>query len=129
MSLRKVNIVSTSLTNNAGSFTNVTDKRLHIRKVILTMTTTGTLVAADDWSASVDEQPTLQFNVTDSRSHILGGRVKVPTGASGKINLERTLSFNRGDLVLDTDEALFLNTSDIVGAPGINAAVNLFYEA
>lgn len=129
-SLRKVNLFANGLTDNAVSFTNVTDKLLNIRKAILTMVTTGTLVAADSWTCSLDEVPVSQMRITDSRSHIIGGTVKVgDVGNLGTGKFARTISFNRGDLELDTDEALFLNLTDIAGAPTVDGSVNLFYEA
>lgn len=89
----------------------------------------GTLTAADEATWSIDEVPVNQLRTNDSRSHIVGGAIK--TGDAGGIaptKSAKVLSFNRGDLVLDTDEALFLNTADITGAPTVNTSVNVWYE-
>jgi len=128
MSLRKVNIVATALTDKAASFTNVTSQKLHIRKIVLSGNTVGTITSADDWIASIDEESTTQFGQNDSRSHVIGGRVKAgSTGADA--DLSKLISFNRGDLVLDTDEALFLNLTDVAGTPSVSVSVNVWYEA
>jgi len=92
----------------------------------------ATVVALDAATLSLDEVPVSQYRVNDSRSHIMGTAAKVgdatgaglaQTGPSSKV-----ASFNRGDLVLDPDEAVFLNSVDIAGGPSINGDVNIWYE-
>jgi len=129
MALRKANIATTTLANNAGSFVNQTNDRLHIRKIVGRIIT-PTAVIGDDVSTSLDEIPVTQENVDDSRSHIaaahsacIGGTGAV-TGTTGLI----VLSFNRDDLVLDPDEALFVNNRDIGGTPSIVVSWNLWYQ-
>jgi len=78
---------------------------------------------------SLDEIPVTQLRINDSRSHVMG--LIWGAGATGDLagSSERlVLSFNRDDLVLEPDEALFLNSEDIVGTPPVNATVNAFYQ-
>lgn len=132
MPLRKALIRSVALQDNAGSFTNVTNKRLHIRKLDLTMQVSATFVAGDEARMSVDEVPAAQDGVNDTRSHIAGLSFMMgdSTGAGLKPTYEgsKILSFNRNDLVLDPDEAIFLNTVDETGAPTLVSKVNVWYE-
>ncbi len=129
MALRKVNIATTALTDNAGSFVNQTARRLHIRKSIGTLRPSSAWVIGDLVESSLDEVPTNQATVNDSRSHIAlltGGGEGGTGGLFGKDRV--VLSWNRDDLVLDPDEALFVNNSDVSGAPPTRDSWNLFYQ-
>ncbi len=133
MPLRKANIaVSGTPSANMGSFVNVTARRLHIRKLDLSMIVSATVVALDQMALSVDEVPIVQQGTNDSRSHIMAVRSIVgdSTGAglSGTPGSSKILSFNRNDLVLDPDEAIFLNGSNIVGDPTFDGNLNVWYE-
>jgi len=132
MPLRKANIAIVGLlTDNMGSFVNVTAKRLHIRKLDLSGLILATIVTLDQMALSVDEVPVTQQNVNDSRSHIMGirGVIGDATGAGLAQTGDKTkiLSFNRGDLVLDPDEAIFVNGAH-VGDPTVNINLNIWYE-
>lgn len=132
LALRKVLIAVATLQDNAGSFTNLTGDTLHVRKVTLRVgsaTTNWTL--GDTATASLDEIPSTQDFVNDSRSHILGVEL-TQNGATGSLDpAERIvhLEFNRNDLILRPDEALFLNTTDISGAPTMRTKCQIYYEA
>jgi len=131
MPLRKATLSTSTLQDNAASFVNVTAKRLHIRKIDMNFEVgAGTLVAADEATASVDEVPVTQLRVNDSRSHITGCNMTVPSLAGIAITgqTQKVISFNRNDLVLDPDEALFLNLADVGGAPPIDCQVQIWYE-
>lgn len=128
--LRKALIVASSLVDNAGSFTNQTARRLHIRKIVLSILPSQAVVLGDMMTASLDEIPISQFELDDSRTHIAGA-VAQATGGTGAVAFTSNgavISFNRNDLVLDSDESLFLNLSDIVGAMPVNVSANLWYE-
>jgi len=87
-------------------------------------------VIGDIATASLDEIPVSQFRANNSRSHICGiqwANAGATGGIAGQSN-RLVLSFNRDDLFLDPDEALFLNTEDVVGAPPVNTTVNVFYQ-
>jgi len=130
MLLRKVVSGSTSLTDNAQSFTNVTARRLHIRKVFGVIITRTASALGDVALTSLDEVPTGQSKVNDSRAHI-GHSVGAVTGATGAIAFQGQpffAEFARGDLYLDPDESLFVNNEDIIGAPPVNATWNIWYE-
>lgn len=130
MPLRKVNIRTSALGNNSSSFVNQTARRLHIRKIVMSQGTNAATAIGDISVASLDEIPVAQFRVNDSRSHIMGiqwshdGGTGSLAGQSNRL----VLSFNRGDLFLDADEALFLNTEDVNGAPPVNTSVQVWYE-
>lgn len=131
MPLRKANMSSSALTDNAASFTNVTAAKLHVRIIDLHSSgesSPGSI--GDAASASVDEVPTTQSAVNDSRSHIIGITAGVAggTGAIEATYPSKVLAFNRGDLVLDPDEALFLNLTDNSGALDITFSCNIWYE-
>ncbi len=133
MVLRKANVsVSGTPTSNMGSFVNVTARRLHIRKLDLSFIISATVVALDQMALGVDEVPVAQQGTNDSRSHIMAvrGIVGDATGAGlAQVNgASKILSFNRGDLVLDPDEALFLNAANIVGDPTFDGNLNIWYE-
>lgn len=132
LALRKVQIATANLNDNAGSFTNLTSDRLHIRKMTLRVNNTSTnSVIGDIVTASVDEIPVSQDFVNDSRSHIMGVEMAAD-GATGSIKMRPArahMEFNKNDLVLETDEAIFLNTTDIVGTPTVRTKLNMFYEA
>lgn len=130
MPLRKVNLATTILTDNVVSFVNVTSKRLHVMKVVGTNIGTAALVIGDLAESSLDEVPVGQNDVNDSRSHIAVTALSA-IGGTGGINspVDRVvLSFNKSDLVLDPDEALFVNNRDRVGAPNMLATWNLWYD-
>lgn len=131
MPLRKALLSATVLQDNSASFTNLTNDRLHIRKVVMKALSGVATQIGDAASASLDEVPVDQSIVNDSRSHI-ASVLAVNTGGTGALISDgdgQTLSFNRGDLVLDPDEALFLNLNDIVGAPPVRFNANFWYEA
>lgn len=125
-------LATSALTDNAVSFVNTTDKRLHIRKIDgKPMPESTAAVIGDDWIASLDEQPITQAIVNDSRSHIMSISATGQGGTGGvdpALN-SSLLSFNRNDLVLDTDEAFFVNVTDVSGAMDITATFNLWYQA
>lgn len=121
--------------NNMVTFTNTTDKRLHLRKLDLTLNTTGA-VAGDEMSISIDEVPIAQMFVNDSRSHIMGvtqsTSTDIGTAAASLTNqnaAQKVLSFQRDDLVLDVDESVYLNGVDSSGAPTFDGTLNIWYEA
>jgi len=130
MSLRKVLLATGSESNNAASFVNTTADRLHMRKIILAITSSGASTIGESSYLSFDEQPTDQSTTNDSRAHI--GRISYNvTGGTGAVigaDSRMILSWNRNDLVLDTDEAFFLNTITVVGPPTVNYTANIFYE-
>lgn len=126
MPLRKAVMAGSALIDNVASFVNVTNKRLHIRKLVQTLHIRGTVVAGDEVRASIDEVPVNQMFTNDSRSHLMGLQVKVDTALNN--SQQQILSFNRGDLVLDPDEAIFLNNNDLNGAPTISSGCNIYYE-
>ncbi len=115
---------------NSGSFVNETSKRLHVRKTVGTIIGNAADTIGEVVVASLDEVPVTQHNIDDSRSHIdhtsyavIGGTAAV-IGTSGRA----VLSFNRNDLVLDSDEALFSNSTAAIGAAQPQIAWNLWYE-
>lgn len=129
--LRKVNITTSSLADNAASFVNQTSDDLHIKLIDLRgipESTAGTL--GDSQSCSIDEVPADQFNVNDSRSHVIGATAEVQggTGSVEAVYNNAVMAFQRGDLVLEPDEALFMNISDISGALDMTWSGNIWYE-
>lgn len=131
MPLRKALLSATVLQDNSASFTNLTNDRLHIRKIDLSSVGGVATQIGDSASASLDEVPVDQSIVNDSRSHI-ASVTAVNTGGTGALiseNSSKVLSFNRSDLVLDPDEALFWNLNDIVGAPPVRFNCNIWYES
>jgi len=129
--LRKVNLSTSALTDNAVSFVNTTGEDLHMRKTVLKgagQSTAGAL--GDNQTASLDEVPVTQAFVNDSRSHIQSAQAQV-TGGTGAIDAtynNSVMAWGRGDLVLEPDEALFLNITDVSGALDLNWTATLFYE-
>lgn len=129
--LRKVVLSTSALQNNAVSFVNQTARTLHIRKIRMSgfaESTAGTL--GDSATASLDEVPIAQNIVNDSRSHIQACQAQV---AGGTGSVEATFDnsqqgFGRSDLMLEPDEALFLNTTDISGALDVTFSANIWYE-
>lgn len=129
--LRKAIISVTTKQNNAGSFVNVTAKNLHVRKLKLSIKPVSTQVAGDSALISIDEVPVLQFEVNDSRAHIAAAwfqNYEVVDAAPTTSSPKDTITFNRDQLVLEPDEALFVNTQDLGGDPTMQASVNIFYE-
>ncbi len=129
-SLRKALMVTTTLANNAASFVNETNEDLHIRKIEGNIWFSGTSVVGDISQSSLDESPVAQNSIDDSRSHIaqVTAVVNGGTGAINGVPGQKVLSFNRGDLVLEPDEALFVNTVDVAGAAPTGSNWNIFYQ-
>ncbi len=131
MALRKATIVSSSLADNAGSFVNVTSDRLHIRMLDLTTIPESTPGAIGDAAnCSIDEVPVGQADINDSRSHLMNVSATVNGGTGGieATTPSKVLPFNRNDLVLDPDEAIFMNNTDISGALDVTFNLNVWYE-
>lgn len=131
MPLRKALVSSSSLQDNAASFVNVTAKQLNIRKLDLKSLSESTAAALGDSArCSIDEVPADQSSLNDSRSHIMSLDV-APIGGTGAVEVlqqQKVLSFNRGDLVLDPDDAIFMNIVNIVGSLDVGFALNIWYE-
>ena len=129
MALRKATIVSSALTNNAGSFVNVTGERLHIRLLDLAaLSESDPGVSGDSAICSIDEVPIDQSLINDSRSHIMAISPAVEGGGIESSTPQKALPFNRNDLVLDPDEAIFMNNTDVSGAMGVTFCLNVWYE-
>lgn len=130
--LRKVLLATATLQDNAQSFVNLTAETLHIKKIVIFGQIRGTLVATDEVRISLDEVPAIQLGIDDSRSHIVGGEcVNSSVSTNGAIVPGRfyaVLTFDRGELMLDPDEAFFLNTSDVSGAATFVGRCNIWYE-
>lgn len=129
--LRKVLISSAAFTNNAASFVNQTADRLHVRKLVGRAMPNGANAVGDLARSSFDEVPVDQSTTNDSRSHIAsisqvtnGGTGAIAPGPSNNI----VLTFERGQLFLDPDEAFFINNTDIVGNPNVRFNWNVWYE-
>lgn len=128
---RKVLLSSSTLTDNAASFVNQTARRLHLLRTVHRLTSTGSAAAiGDNVRSSLDEQPVAQASVNDSRSHI--SAVETTTvGGTGVIDLmpvTLVLDFPRNALVMDSDDAIFLNNTDVSGAVPADANVNIWYD-
>lgn len=133
MPLRKVLLFASGLpTNNMASFTNVTADRLHIRKEKLSMMIAETIVALDRATVELSERSTAVLATNDSRDLIDWVHQIVGDGTGAGLapnnHASSVLTFNRGDLVLDTDDSLFMNGINKIGNPSIEANCNLFYE-
>lgn len=132
MALRKALLSSSAFQDNARSFVNVTSDRLHVRKITGRISGAATdAVLGDRVSVSLDEVPVAQNNQNDSRSHI-GLMTAEAVGGTGAISLSEhpmQMEFGRNDLVLDPDEALFMNTIDHKGAPACTMQINIWYES
>ena len=131
LALRKALVVSTTLGQNVASFVNVTSDRLSIRKLDAKLELTGTLVVNDAARMSIDETTTNQAATNDTRSHILQVLSKVGGAAGagdGYVQGNKVLNFNRGDLVLDPDEAITMHLADLSGAPPLLGTLNIWYE-
>jgi len=129
--LRKVLISSTTLTDNAASFVNQTADRLHIRKIVGKANPGGASTPIGDQAlSSLDEVPVRQAAANDSRAHIASVSMQTVggTGAIAFVSNETVLTFERGQLFLDPDEAIFENNQDIVGAPAVRFNWNIWYE-
>lgn len=131
MVLRKANITSSALTDNAASFVNQTARRLHIiLSALKGLPETTAAAVGDSAIASLDEVPLSQAKINDSRSHIQSA-VAHTTGGTGAVEMAFTNSvyrWNRNELVLDPDEALFMNIEDVLGAPDVTFSANLMYD-
>lgn len=133
MALRKV-LLASSVTpaDNMASFTNVTGSRLHIRKSHLFSKPRGTLVALSNYFVELAERSTFVGLTNDSRALIdligmgIGDSVAFGLGVWNMASSKQ--AYNRGDLVLDSDESLFMNGSNTVGTQVANSGCNLFYE-
>lgn len=129
--LRKVLVSSSALTNNAGSFVNQTARRLHIIISDLRgLPESSAGVLGDSAVASLDEVPVIQAKVDDSRAHIQACSAQVigGTGAVETVFNNSYRRWNQNELVLDPDEALFLNIDDTSGALDVTFGANLFYD-
>lgn len=133
LKLRKVLLFSTALNDNAASFVNTTAKNLHIMRIVHQATVQGVLVAADSMLSSIDEVPVAQAQVNDSRSCI--SVVQVGSGTfstNGGLNpggvTQLVQNFRRNDLVLEPDEAIFLNNVDGAGTPTVNTRAIIWYD-
>lgn len=125
--LRKINIFTAAETDNAASFINTTSDNLNIRKIVMScvMDSGG---SDDEYRASLDEVPTDQSTTNDSRAHILVCGQSVEGTAGNMIPFGRAqLEFERGQLVLEPDEALYLNVTIASGATGTTTC-NVWYE-
>lgn len=131
MAWRKVNLSSNTLTDNAASFVNQTARRLHILRTVHRVNSTGSAaVVGDNVRSSLDEQPVAQASVNDSRAHISAVETTV-VGGTGAIDLfpqvlVQDWPFNA--LVMDPDDAVFLNNTDVSGAAPTDTNVNLWYD-
>lgn len=130
MPLRKAQIATASIGDNVGSFVNETAKRLHIRKSIGIIFGRAADVIGETTTSSLDEVPVTQITTDDSRSHIDAAVYAVIGGTAAVIGppARAVLTFNRNDLVLDPDEALFVNNTGVVGTAAPNATWNLWYQ-
>lgn len=131
MAWRKVLLSSNVLTDNAASFVNQTARRLHILRTVHRLASTGSAaVLGDNVRSSLDEQPIAQASVNDSRAHISG--IETTTlGGTGTIDLAPVIlvqdwPFNA--LVMDPDDAVFLNNTDVSGAVPADANCNIWYD-
>lgn len=129
--LRKVNVHSSTLTSNAASFVNQTADRLHMRKLVGRVTNESTAgVEGDTARSSFDEVPVNQSVVNNSRSHIAQIQAVV-AGGTGTLDPNAAnivLTFERGQLFLDPDEAWFVNNADVSGALDVGFSWNCWYE-
>jgi len=127
---RKALLVTTVLGNNVASFINLTNETLHIKKAKLElMINDAGPTAGDRARGSLDEVPEYQGDDNDSRSNIL--TVDIHAGAvaeSGFYKDTDIMVFERGELTLEPDEGLFLNTQDVSGTPTIVARCRIWYE-
>ncbi len=133
MPLRKVNLfVSTTPSANLASFTNVTARRLHIRKTKLVLQIIATFVAFDGIVLELAESAADQSSITDSRSllDLVSTFIGDATGAGLSQNnaAQSQMAYNRGDLVLDPDESLFMNAIDVAGSPTARMNALIYYE-
>lgn len=130
MALRKINLYTTTLQDNAVSWVNQTAEKLHVNRIYMNLILGPNAVLGDQAEASLDEVPTGQSDVNNSRSHILSVRAAVDgaTGATESAQKSAVMYFKRGELVLDPDEALYLNTTDKDGAPPFACNVNIWYD-
>lgn len=127
--LRKALVAAATLQNNAGSFLNLTNDKLHIRRIQAKLRVRGTIVALDEATLSIDEEPVAGHATNDSRAHLLDVKVKIgDVGSFGNNQAQDIIFFERGELVLDSDDAIFMNTVDDGGAPTVLATMNIYYE-
>lgn len=125
--MRKVLLRTTaSGTNNAVSFVNQTARKLHIRRTVLQAGANAAVTVGDIAIASLDEVPVAQAQVNDSRSHI--DLVNFSADSIAGPPQRSVLSWQRDDLVLQPDEAIFLNTIDLSGAPPVNWTCQIMYQ-
>lgn len=125
--LRKVLLRTAAETDNAASFVNESGDDLHIRKIVMD-TAQATVANGDEYSASIDEVPTTQAGTNDSRAHVLHCASQAE-GTVGNFspNARAQISFERGQLVLEPDEALFLNIA-VTGTGTGSTRCNIWYE-
>jgi len=131
MAWRKVLLSSNTLTDNAASFVNQTARDLHILMTDHSVGPTGSAtVIGDNVRSSLDEQPVAQASVNDSRAHISAVQTE-NSGATGAIDMPwrfKVLAFPRNALVLRPDDAVFLNNTDVSGAPPADTNCNIWYD-
>ncbi len=130
MPLRKVLLYATGTpSNNMASFTNVTARRLSIRKHKLALQLIAARVATDEATLELAEARTVQASLNDSRSLIdFVNQIIGASDTAGGNHASSVMSWNRGDFVLDTDDGIFMNGTDEAGAPTIRGRCNIFYE-
>ncbi len=131
MPLRKVNVFSSALTDNAASFTNVTSSTFDLLKLDLATVSESTAGALGDAAeCSIDEVTTRQSASNDSRNHIMHITAAVigGTGAVEASPAQKIMSFRKGDLELRSDDSLFMNNTDVSGALDIGFALNIWYD-
>jgi len=131
MPLRKVNIFTSALGDNSASFVNVTGDIFDLLRLDLTTVSESTAgTEGDAATCSIDEVPAAQVSVNDSRSHIMhiDGVVQAGTGGVEVNPQSKILAFNRGDLLLRPDEAIFMNTIDVSGALDVGFSLNVWYD-
>ncbi len=130
MLLRKVLLTTTAQTDNAASFVNQTADRLHMRKLVGRMLGSAADTLGETNVSSFDEIPVRQSAVNDSRAHIAQIDYKV-IGGTGAVTGESAgivLTFERGQLFLDPDEAWFVNNNAGVGSAAPRSGWNIWYE-
>lgn len=128
--LRKVQLSTTSQTDNAASFVNQTADRLHMRKLIGTIRGAVADSIGEENTSSFDEIPVSQENVNDSRAHI-ALLVYGVTGGTASVLGEKdriVLTFERNQLFLDPDEAWFVNNAQQIGTASPRSHWNIWYE-
>lgn len=90
------------------------------------------MVALDSAVLELAEQSTAQANTNDARGLLDCIRMAIGDGTNAGLitnpQHRAVLAYNRNDLVMDTDDSLFINGIDVNGAPNITGGWNLYYE-